>query len=361
MARPIHPKQEINAIMTAAPSIPAQSRSHSDVAFARAQQVIPGGVNSPVRAFRSVGGDPLFIARGSGARVFDIDGNNYIDYVLSWGPLILGHAEPVVVSAIAHAAAQGTSFGAPTILETELAELIVEMVPGVEMVRLVSSGTEATMSALRLARAATGRSTIIKFAGCYHGHADLLLAKAGSGVATLGLPDSPGVPAGATADILIAPYNNIALVERLFTEFPDEIAGVIVEPVAGNMGVVGPVPGFLEALRRLTAEHGALLIFDEVLTGFRVALGGEPAEGFQEAGNGTDHAHVAAGRLRRSPRSDGADRPGWSRVSGGHPLRQPARRHRRAHHPTRLARARTLQDDRSSDQAPDHRSGQRRC
>jgi glutamate-1-semialdehyde 2,1-aminomutase len=185
--------------MTAAPSVSARPRSRSDAAFARARQVIPGGVNSPVRAFRSVGGDPLFIARGSGAHVFDIDGNDYIDYVLSWGPLILGHAEPVVVSAIAHAAAHGTSFGAPTLLETELAELIVEMVPGVEMVRLVSSGTEATMSALRLARAATGRSTIIKFAGCYHGHADLLLAKAGSGVATLGLPDSPGVPAGATA------------------------------------------------------------------------------------------------------------------------------------------------------------------
>lgn len=263
--------------MTTAPAAPSRPRSRSDAAFARAQQVMPGGVNSPVRAFRSVGGDPLFVARGAGSHIVDIDGNDYIDYVLSWGPLILGHAEPGVVSAIARAATQGTSFGAPTELETELAELIIELVPTVEMVRLVSSGTEATMSALRLARAATGRSKIIKFAGCYHGHADLLLARAGSGVATLGLPDSPGVPAGATADILIAPYNDAAAVEQLFNEFPEGIAGVIVEPVAGNMGVVGPVPGFLESLRRLTGQHGALLIFDEVLTGFRVALGGATA------------------------------------------------------------------------------------
>jgi glutamate-1-semialdehyde 2,1-aminomutase len=254
------------------------SRVQSQVAFDRARQVIPGGVNSPVRAFRAVGGNPPFIARGAGAHLFDIDGNEYIDYVLSWGPLILGHAEPGVVAAIADAAARGTSFGAPTELETELAEEVISIVPGVEMVRFVSSGTEATMSALRLARAATGRAKIVKFAGCYHGHADFLLAKAGSGIATLGLPDSPGVTANATADVVIADYNDLAGVERVFAEFPEEIAAIIVEPVAGNMGVVGPQPGFLEGLRALTTKYGAVLIFDEVLSGFRVALGGATAK-----------------------------------------------------------------------------------
>ena len=242
-----------------------------------ARQVIPGGVNSPVRAFRAVGGEPPFISRGEGAYLWDADGNRYIDYVLSWGPLILGHAHPAVVTALAKAASRGTSYGAPTALEVQLAELVVDMVPGVEMVRFVNSGTEATMSALRLARAHTGRHKIVKFEGCYHGHADMLLVQAGSGVATLGLPDSPGVPPGATQDTLTAPFNDLAAVERLFEEFPGEIAAVIVEPVAGNAGVIPPVDGFLPGLRRLTEADGALLIFDEVMTGFRVALGGVQA------------------------------------------------------------------------------------
>ena len=249
-------------------------RDKSRELLTAAQRVIPGGVDSPVRAFRAVGGEPLFITRGEGAYLWDADGNRYIDYVLSWGPLILGHAHPAVVEALAEAAARGTSYGAPTALETELAELVIEMVPSVEMVRFVNSGTEATMTALRLARAYTGRHKIVKFEGCYHGHADLLLVQAGSGVATLGLPDSPGVPPGATQDTLTAPFNDLAAVERLFERFPEEIAAVIVEPVAGNMGVVPPVDGFLAGLRELTQAHGALLIFDEVMTGFRVALGG---------------------------------------------------------------------------------------
>jgi glutamate-1-semialdehyde 2,1-aminomutase len=242
-----------------------------------AKKVIPGGVNSPVRAFRAVGGAPPFIARGEGAYLWDADGNRYVDYVLSWGPLILGHAHPSVVEALSEAAARGTSFGAPTALEIELAELVAEMVPGVEMVRFVNSGTEATMSALRLARAYTGRDKIVKFEGCYHGHGDALLVQAGSGVATLGLPDSPGVPRGATQDTLTAPFNDLAAVEALFARFPGEIAAIIVEPVAGNMGVVPPVEGFLPGLRRLTEDHGTLLVFDEVMTGFRVALGGAQA------------------------------------------------------------------------------------
>ena len=242
--------------------------------LAAAQQVIPGGVDSPVRAYRAVGGEPPFIARGQGAYLWDADGNRYIDYVLSWGPLILGHAYPAVVEALASAASDGTSYGAPTALETELAELVVEMVPSVEMVRFVNSGTEATMTALRLARAYTGRHKIVKFEGCYHGHADMLLVQAGSGVATLGLPDSPGVPPGATQDTLTAPFNDLAAVKDLFERFPEEIAAVIIEPVAGNMGVVPPVDGFLAGLRELTSTYGALLVFDEVMTGFRVALGG---------------------------------------------------------------------------------------
>jgi glutamate-1-semialdehyde 2,1-aminomutase len=256
---------------------PPRSTSRSAQLFDAAQRVIPGGVNSPVRAFRSVGGTPRFMVRGSGARVTDADGNTYIDYVLSWGALALGHAHPDIVDAVSRQAALGTSFGAPTEAETELAELITRAMPAVEMVRFVSSGTEATMSALRLARAATGRRKIVKLAGCYHGHGDALLVQAGSGVATLALPDSPGVTPGAVTDTLVAPFNDAAAVERLLVEHRGDVAAVILEPVAGNMGLVLPAPGYLAELRRLTLEHDALLIFDEVMTGFRVALGGVQA------------------------------------------------------------------------------------
>lgn len=245
--------------------------------FQQAQTLLPGGVNSPVRAFRAVGGQPLFIERGEGPYLYDVDGNRYIDYVLSWGPLILGHAHPKVVAALQKAAESGTSYGAPSPLEVELARLVMDFIPNIEMIRFVNSGTEATMSALRLARAYTKRDKIIKFEGCYHGHADLLLVQAGSGVATLGLPDSPGVPADTAKDTLVAIYNNLDSVEALFKQYPGQIAAIIVEPVAGNMGVVPPVDGFLQGLRRITAEHGALLIFDEVMTGFRAHLNGAQA------------------------------------------------------------------------------------
>lgn len=248
--------------------------NRSSQLWREAQEVIPGGVNSPVRAFRAVGGDPPFIERGEGPYLLDADGQRYVDYVLSWGPLILGHAHPAVVEALRAAIGNGTSYGAPTGLETALARKIIALMPGLEMVRFVNSGTEATMSALRLARAYTGRDKIVKFEGCYHGHADSLLVQAGSGVATLGLPDSPGVPKGATADTLVLAYNDLAGVEDLFGGRGEEIAAVIVEPVAGNMGVVPPQAGFLPGLRDVTRRHGALLIFDEVMTGFRVALGG---------------------------------------------------------------------------------------
>jgi glutamate-1-semialdehyde 2,1-aminomutase len=248
-------------------------RKRSDELFTEAQRYLPGGVDSPVRAFKAVGGNPIFIQRGSGSRVWDEDGNEFIDYVCSWGPLILGHAHPDVVQALKRAAERGTSFGAPTVLETRLARMVCEALPSVDMVRFVNSGTEAAMSAVRLARGFTGRDKIVKFAGCYHGHSDGLLARAGSGVATLGLPDSPGVPAGYTQSTLVAPYNDLDAVRRLFEHHPD-IAAVIVEPVAANMGVILPQPGFLEGLRELTRSSGALLIFDEVITGFRVAYGG---------------------------------------------------------------------------------------
>jgi glutamate-1-semialdehyde 2,1-aminomutase len=251
--------------------------SNSEKLFAAAQKVIPGGVNSPVRAFRAVGGQPLFIDQAEGPYLWDADGNRYIDYVLSWGPLILGHAHPAVVKALQRAVERGTSYGAPTALETELAELVCELVPSAEQVRFVNSGTEATMSVLRLARAFTGRDKIIKLQGNYHGHADFLLVQAGSGVATLGLPDSPGVPAGATRDTLTAPFNDLTAIETLFNEYGDDIAGIILEPVAGNIGCVPPVEGYLAGLRRLCTQHNALLIFDEVMTGFRVALGGAQA------------------------------------------------------------------------------------
>lgn len=239
-------------------------------AFAQARQVIPGGVNSPVRAYKSVGLTPVFVERAAGSRIYDIDGNSFIDYICSWGPLILGHAHPEVVEAIRLAAEKGTSFGAPTWLEVQMAELVCERMPSVDIVRMVNSGTEATMSALRLARGYTGRDKILKFEGSYHGHADSLLIKAGSGVATLGLPDSPGVPQSVAANTLTVPYNDLESARLAFRQFGSEIAAVIVEPIAGNMGVVLPAEGFLQGLRELTSAHGALLIFDEVMTGFRV-------------------------------------------------------------------------------------------
>jgi len=245
----------------------------SEELFKRALKVIPGGVNSPVRAFKNVGGNPLFIKQGAGSKIIDVDGNRYIDYVCSWGPLILGHAHPAVIDAIQQEAEKGTSFGAPCQKELELAEAIAEAVPSIENVRLVNSGTEATMSALRLARAFTGRDKIIKFSGCYHGHSDGLLVQAGSGVATAGLPDSPGVPESYTQHTLIAPYNDLEAVTELFATYP-RIAGIIVEPVAANMGLVKPEPGFLEGLRDLATRNGAILIFDEVITGFRLSPGG---------------------------------------------------------------------------------------
>jgi glutamate-1-semialdehyde 2,1-aminomutase len=242
--------------------------------FEKARQLIPGGVNSPVRAFKAVGGDPLFFARGAGALLIDVDGNEYIDYVGSWGPLILGHAHPDIVREVQEAARSGTSFGAPNPHEVELARLVVEAVPGVEKVRMVSSGTEATLSALRLARAHTRRELIVKMDGCYHGHADSLLVKAGSGVATLGIPGTPGVPASVAEQTLVVPYNDLDALSALVKSRGREIACVIVEPVAANMGVVPPRPGYLEGLREITSRSGILLIFDEVITGFRVALGG---------------------------------------------------------------------------------------
>ena len=246
----------------------------SEAWFARAQRVIPGGVNSPVRAFRGVGGIPRFIDRGQGSRIFDTDGNSFIDYVGSWGPLLLGHRPQPVIDALREVLEVGTSFGAPTEREVELAELIAKTVPSMEMVRLVNSGTEATMSALRLARGFTGRDFIIKFEGCYHGHVDSLLVKGGSGMATLGIADSAGVPKAFAETTISLPFNSIAAVEKAFADRAAQIAAIIVEPVAGNMGCVPPAPGFLEALREITARYGSLLIFDEVMTGFRVALGG---------------------------------------------------------------------------------------
>jgi glutamate-1-semialdehyde 2,1-aminomutase len=242
--------------------------------FKRAQKSIPGGVNSPVRAFKSINGEPVFIEKGKGSKIYDIDGNEYIDFVSSWGPLILGHANEEVVEAIKKAAEKGTSYGAPTILESAMAELIIEMVPSIECVRMVSSGTEATMSAIRLARGFTGREKIIKFEGCYHGHADSFLIKAGSGAITLGLPDSPGVTKGTAQDTLIAKYNDLNSVKQLFADNPNQVAALIVEPVAGNVGVIPPNQGFLKGLRELCTQYGALLIFDEVITGFRLAKGG---------------------------------------------------------------------------------------
>ncbi|HEX5876308.1 MAG TPA: glutamate-1-semialdehyde 2,1-aminomutase, partial [Pyrinomonadaceae bacterium] len=245
----------------------------SDELFNIAQNLIPGGVNSPVRAFRGVGGTPRFVKSARGATITDVDDRTYIDYVGSWGPMILGHADEELVAALQEVAARGTSFGAPTELEVELAQEVIDAVPSIEMVRMVSSGTEATMSAIRLARGVTGRTKLVKFEGCYHGHADSLLVKAGSGVATLGLPDSPGVPGALAANTLTVPFNNIPALNEVFAEHED-IAAVIIEPVVGNMGCVPPRDGYLDAVRKLTRDHGALLIFDEVMTGFRLARGG---------------------------------------------------------------------------------------
>src|SRR5215472_9822506 len=246
----------------------------SEALFQRAIEKIPGGVNSPVRAFRSVGGKPLFISRGEGSHLFDVDGNEYIDYVGSWGPLLLGHRHPEIVAALERALTIGTSFGAPTEQEIELADAICDAVPSIEMVRLVNSGTEATMSAIRAARGFTGRDLIVKFEGCYHGHVDSLLVKAGSGLATLGIADTQGVPKAFCDTTIALPYNSLEALEAAFGAMGDRIAAVIVEPVVGNMGCVPPAPGYLEGMREITARHGALLIFDEVMTGFRVAFGG---------------------------------------------------------------------------------------
>jgi glutamate-1-semialdehyde 2,1-aminomutase len=250
------------------------NRARSIAAFTRARALIPGGVNSPVRAFKGVGGSPVFMKSANGCRLTDLDGNEYIDYVMSWGPLILGHAYPAIVEAVRSAATHGTSFGTPTEAESELAELVIEMVPSIDRVRFCSSGTEATMSALRLARGFTNRDKVIKFAGCYHGHSDAFLISAGSGALTLGVPDSPGITNGTARDTIALPYNDVPALEAAFASEPDTIACVIIEPYVGNMGLVLPQPGYLAALRALCTKHGALLIFDEVMTGFRVAPGG---------------------------------------------------------------------------------------
>jgi glutamate-1-semialdehyde 2,1-aminomutase len=248
--------------------------SKSSELFASAKQIIPGGVNSPVRAFKSVGADPVFISRAAGSHIFDADGNDYIDYVGSWGPMILGHCHPDVVAAVKSTVESGCSFGAPTELETRLAEMVIAAVPSIEMVRMVSSGTEATMSAIRLARGFTGRDKIMKFSGCYHGHSDALLVKAGSGAATFGVPDSPGVPKDFAKHTLTATFNSLDSVRNLIADNSGQIACIIIEPIAGNMGTVPPQPGFLEGLRQICTDEGIVLIFDEVMSGFRVALGG---------------------------------------------------------------------------------------
>ncbi len=263
--------------LASVPVTNALNNTNSQTIFQAAQALMPGGVSSPVRAFKSVGGQPVVFDRVKGPYAWDVDGNRFIDYVGSWGPAICGHAHPEVITALQEALEKGTSFGAPCELENKLAEMVIDAVPSVEMVRFVNSGTEACMAVLRLMRAFTGRDKVIKFEGCYHGHADMFLVKAGSGVATLGLPDSPGVPRSTTANTLTAPYNDLEAVKELFAENPDAISGVILEPVVGNAGFITPEPGFLEGLRELTKENGALLVFDEVMTGFRISYGGAQA------------------------------------------------------------------------------------
>jgi glutamate-1-semialdehyde 2,1-aminomutase len=269
-----YPHLKVNLFSKKGKDVDKMNFAKSQSLFERAINIIPGGVNSPVRACQSVGADPLFIQRGEGCMIYDVDGNRYIDYIGSWGPLILGHRHPAVVEAIISVLERGTSFGAPTDLEIQLAQMVIDAVDSVDIVRMVNSGTEATMSAIRLARGATGRDTVIKFDGCYHGHADTLLVAAGSGVATLGIPGSPGVPEAVARHTLSLPFNDKDAINRVMDEKGDKIACVIVEPVAGNMGMVPPADGFLETLRKLTEKHGAVLIFDEVMTGFRVAYGG---------------------------------------------------------------------------------------
>ncbi len=314
--------------------------------FSRAQRTIPGGVNSPVRAFRSVGGTPRFVVRGDGSCVWDADGKRYIDYVGSWGPLILGHADPDTVRAVQDAAAQGLSFGAPTEAEIELAELLTQRVPSMAMVRLVSSGTEATMSAIRLARGFTGRDTLVKFEGCYHGHADSLLVKAGSGMLTFGNPSSSGVPADLAQHTLVLDFNDAQQLREAFAKHGNGIACVIVEPVAGNMNLIAPKPEFLAAMREMCTQYGAVLIFDEVMTGFRVGPGS--AQGLYgitpdlfNLRQGGRWRH-AARRLRRAARHHGKDRPARSGLSGRHALGQPAVRCRRPRHAEEDRRARFL-------------------
>ena len=296
--------------------------------MSRALQILPGGVDSPVRAFKAVGGSPLFIRRASGARIEDVDGNTFVDYVMSWGPLIHGHAPRGLVKALAAAARDGTSFGAPSPLEIELGERVRKLMPSIERVRFVNSGTEATMSAIRVARAATGRERIVKFEGCYHGHADPFLVKAGSGALTLGVPTSPGVTRAAVADTLVAGYNDLGSVQRLFDAHRGQIAAVIVEPIAGNMGVVPPADGFLRALRGVCTAGKALLIFDEVISGFRAAPGGAQQLAGRRARFDVprqDHRRrTAGGRLRRPRRLDGARVSRRSRLSGRDAERQSA-------------------------------------
>jgi glutamate-1-semialdehyde 2,1-aminomutase len=307
----------------------------------RAEKVLPGGVNSPVRAFRGVGGSPVFVRAAEGAWLEGEDGRRYIDYIGGYGPHILGHRHPAIVEAIQEALGRGTAFGAPTLAEVEIAETIVAALPAVDMVRLVNSGTEATMSALRLARAATGRNRFLKFEGCYHGHADPFLIAAGSGAATIGVPSSPGVPQAVVADTLLAPYNDLDAVEEVFEREGDAVAAVIVEPIAGNMNLVPPAPGFLQGLRALCDRHGSLLIFDEVMTGFRVSWGGAQSL-FDLRPDLSTFGKVIGGGLLRAARADEPHRPGGPGVPGGHALGQPAGRGRRPRRPARAGPRRGL-------------------